>query len=65
MRRKPRPPAQVNAGDPPRHRRNVGPQPVPTFQPGPEAPPPPQPQADAEEEAVVAAVNRMVEAAYT
>ena len=65
MRRKTRLMAQVSATGLPRRRQDVNPQPVPTFQPDPKMPPPPRPQPAAEDEAVEAAINRMVEAAYT
>lgn len=63
MRRN-RPLAQANTTGLPRRRRDINPQPVPTFQPDAKAPPPP-PTPDPEEQAVEAAINRMVEAAYT
>lgn len=64
LRQKTRFPAQTNVRGLLRHRRNAGPQPVPTFQPDPKAPPPPKP-LDTDDEAIEAAINRMVEAAYT
>ena len=63
--RRTRPLVQGDASGPPRRRRDIIPQPEPTFQPDPKAPPPPQPNAASEDEAVEAAINRMIEAAYT
>ena len=62
--RRTRPLAQAKALALPRSRRDASPPPVPTVRPDAESPPP-QPPAAPEDEAIEAAIIRMVEAAYT